>query len=185
MHPAPLRDRINKTIYGLNTVQHKLENSYLRIEQKHKTLFNKCVRAQQSKDTQISVMYANECAQVKKIAQTIVTSKLALEQVILRLETVRDFGDVAVEVKPAAAIIKTVQSRISGVIPEVSKSLGSMSQILESLVLEAGEATGQSWNAIPGGEDSEKILAEAATVAEQKVKEGFPELPSTERGVIN
>ena len=184
MHPSPLRDRITKTIYGLNMVRHKLEDSHQRIETKHKTLFNKCVRAQQNKESQTAVMYANECAQVKKIAQTIVTSELALEQVILRLETVQDFGDVAAEVMPAAAIIRTVQSSLSGVIPEVSMSLGTMSQTLDSLVLEAGEATGQTWGVMSSGEDAEKVLAEAATIAEQKVREGFPELPSSavERG---
>ena len=186
MHPAPLRDRITKTIYSLNMVRHKLEGSRLRIEQKHKTLFSKCVRAQENKDAQTSVMYANECAQVKKIAQTIVTSQLALEQVVLRLDTVKDFGDVAVELMPAASIIRTVKDRLSGVIPEVSRSLGTISQTLDSLVLEVGEATGQSWNAMVSGEDADKVLAEASVIAEQKVREGFPELPTTstaEKGV--
>ena len=186
MHPAPLRDRITKTIYSLNMTQHKIENSRLRIEQKYKGLFGKCVKAQETKNTQIAVMYANECSQVKKIAQTIVTSQLALDQVVLRLETVQDFGDVAAEVMPAAAVIRAVKGRLSGVIPEVSMSLGTISQTLDSLVLEVGEATGQTWSAMASGEDAEKVLSEAAIIAEQKVREGFPELPSTspvEKGV--
>jgi len=186
IHREPLKDRITKTVYSLNMVQHKLEDSHLRIEQKHKTLFNKCVRAQEAKDTQTAVMYANECAQVRKIVQTIITSKLAMEQVILRLETVRDFGDVAAEIMPAASIINAVKSRLAGVIPEVSMQLGSISQTLDSLVLEAGEATGQTWNAMASGEDAERILSEASAIAEQKVKESFPDLPTSstaEKGV--
>jgi division protein CdvB (Snf7/Vps24/ESCRT-III family) len=176
---VPLKERITKTIYGLNMVQHKLENSRLSIEQKHKMLFSKCVRAQENKEIQTAVMYANECAQVKKIAQTIVTTQLALEQVVLRLETVEDFGDVAAEIMPAASIIRAVKNRLAGVIPEVSMSLGTIGQTLDSLVLEVGEATGQNWNVLAGGEDADKILSEAALIAEQKVREGFPELPST------
>jgi division protein CdvB (Snf7/Vps24/ESCRT-III family) len=186
IHPVPLRDRITKTIYSLNMVQHKLENSRLNIEQKHKALFSKCVHAQENKETQTAVMYANECAQVKKIAQTIVTSQLALEQVVLRLETVEDFGDVAAEIMPAAAVIRSVKGRLAGVIPEVSMSLGTISQTLDSLVLEVGEATGQSWNVLAAGEDADKVLAEATMIAEQKVREGFPELPTAstaEKGV--
>ena len=178
MHPSPLRDRISQTVFRLNMVRRKLEDSHLKIEQKHKTLFNKCIKAQESKESQTAVMYANECAQVKKIAQTIVTSQLALEQVILRLETVQDFGDVAAEVMPAASVIRAVKGKLAGVIPEVSMHLGSISQTLDSMVLEVGEATGQSWNVMPGGEDAEKVLAEAGAIAEQKVREGFPELPS-------
>jgi division protein CdvB (Snf7/Vps24/ESCRT-III family) len=186
MRPVPLKDRITQTIYKLNMVRRKLEDSRLRTEQKHKTLFSKCVRAQETKDGQIAVMYANECSQVRKIGQTIISSQLALEQVVLRLETVRDFGDIAAEIMPATSVIRSVKGQLAGVIPEVSMQLGMISQTLDSLVLEVGEATGQSWNAMVSGEDSDKILSEAAMIAEQKVKEGFPELPSTstaEKGV--
>jgi division protein CdvB (Snf7/Vps24/ESCRT-III family) len=57
--------------------------------------------------------------------------------------------------------------------------LGSISQTLDSLVLETGQATEYSWNSIASGEEAEKILAEAGTIAEQKIRDGFPELPST------
>jgi len=186
MHPSPLRDRISQTVFRLNMVQRKLEDSHLKIEQKHKTLFNKCIKAQETKESQTAVMYANECAQVKKIAQTIVTSQLALEQVGLRLETVQDFGDVAAEVMPAASVIRAVKGKLAGVIPEVSMHLGSISQTLDSMVLEVGEATGQTWGVMSSGEDAEKVLSEATMIAEQKVREGFPDLPTTstsEKGI--
>jgi division protein CdvB (Snf7/Vps24/ESCRT-III family) len=125
-------------------------------------------------------MYANECAQVRKMAQTIITSRLAIEQVTLRLETVKDFGDVAAEVVPAAKVIQNVRGSLSGVIPEVSMQLGNIGQTLDSLILEVGETTSQSWSSIATGEDAEKILEEATVIAEQKVKDGFPQLPMTD-----
>jgi division protein CdvB (Snf7/Vps24/ESCRT-III family) len=130
-------------------------------------------------------MYANESAQVKKISQSTISARLALEQVILRLETVKDFGDVAAEIVPAAETVRAVRGRLAGVIPEVSLQLGAISQSLDSLVLESGEVTGSSWSALSSGEDAEKILAEASAIAEQKLREGFPDLPSTsvERGI--
>ena len=179
MSQEPLKDRITQTIFRLNMVRRKLEDSRLRIEQKHKTLFSKCVKSQEAKDPHTAVMYANECSQVRKIAQSIITSQLALEQVVLRLETVQDFGDVAAEIMPAASVIRAVKGRLAGVIPEVSMQLGMIGQTLDSLVLEVGEATGQSWNVMVAGEDADKVLAEATTIAEQKVREGFPELPRT------
>ena len=178
MHPKPLNDRLSQTIFRLNTVLRKLGDSHLSIEQKHKMLFNKCVKAQDAKNTQIAVMYANECSQVKKIAQSIVTSQLALDQVILRLETIKDFGDIAAVIMPAATVVRAVKGKLAGVIPEVSRHLGLIGQTLDSLVLESGEATGQSWNIMVSGEDADKVLAEAAMIAEQKVREGFPELPT-------
>jgi division protein CdvB (Snf7/Vps24/ESCRT-III family) len=152
----------------------------MRIEQKHKTLFQKCVASQERKDQSTAIMYANECSQVRKMAQVIIASQHAIEQVVLRLETVSDFGDVAAEVMPAAKIISTVKGRLAGVIPEVSLQLNNIGSTLDSLVLEAGEASGQSWTSISTGEDAERILSEAATIADQKIREGFPTLPTAE-----
>lgn len=180
MHPIPLKERLTQTIYRLNMVTRKLGDSQIRIEQKHRGLFQKCVQAQERKDQGTAIMYANECSQVRKMAQIIISSQHAIEQVVLRLETVSDFGDVAAEIMPAAKIISTVRGRLAGVVPEVSLQLSSISQTLDSLVLEAGEATGQSWTSIASGEDAERILAEASAIADQKIREGFPTLPSTE-----
>lgn len=179
LHPVPFRDRLSQTIFRLNSVRKKLENSHLKMEQKHKTLFHKTVQAQEAKNSTTAVMYANECAQVRKMAQSIVASQLALEQVVLRLETVTDFGDIAAEIGPTASIVRAVRGRLAGVVPEVSMQLGSISQTLDSLVLETGQATEYSWSSIASGEEAEKILAEAGTIAEQKIRDGFPELPST------
>lgn len=185
IHPVPLRQRVDETIYRLRMVQRKLEDSHLKTEQKYKKLFSKCVKAQENKDQKTAIMYANESAQVKKISQSTISARLAIEQVILRLETVKDFGDVAAEIVPAAETVRAVRGRLAGVIPEVSLQLGAISQSLDSLVLESGEVTGSSWSTLSSGEDSEKILAEASAIAEQKLREGFPDLPSTsvERGI--
>jgi division protein CdvB (Snf7/Vps24/ESCRT-III family) len=185
IHPTPLKERINKTVFRLKMVQRKLEDSHLRTEQKYKRLFNKCVQAQRTKDQATAIMYANESAQLRTIAKTLVSAQLAVEQVVLRLETVSDFGDVAAEIMPAAETIRAVKGRLQGIIPEVSMQLGIINQSLDSLVLEAGEATGTSWSQIASSEAAEKILLEATTIAEQKIREGFPDLPTTgvERGV--
>ena len=185
IHPIPLKERINKTVFRLKLVQRKLEDSSLRSEQKYKKLFNKCVEAQRAKDQTIAIMYANESAQIRIIAKTLTGAQLAVEQVVLRLETVSDFGDIAAEIMPAAETIRALKGRLQGIIPEVSMQLGFINQSLDSLVLEAGEATGSSWNTMASGDEAEKILLEATTVAEQKIRDGFPELPTTgrERGV--
>jgi len=180
INPVPLRDKVTKTVYRLNMVQRKLDDSRLRMERKHKTLFNKCVASQEAKDSAVAIMYANECSQVRKMAQMIITSQLAIEQVALRLETVKDFGDIATEVMPATKLIHALKGHLAGVIPEVSMQLGQIGQTLDSLVLEVGEATIQTGSYITSGEDAERVLAEATAVAEQKVRSGFPQLPTTE-----
>ena len=44
--------------------------------------------------------------------------------------------------------------------------------------MEVGEATGQGYDLEASGAESQKILSEANTIAEQRMREKFPELPS-------
>ncbi|MFQ6075195.1 MAG: Snf7 family protein [Candidatus Bathyarchaeia archaeon] len=180
LNATPLRRRITKTLYRLNMVQKRITERQTRLRHKERGLFKKCIRAQEGKDSATSTLYANECAQVRKMIQTLISSQLALEQVVLRLETVRDFGDVANEIVPAAAIIRSIRSNLAGVVPEASYMLGGIGETLDVLVMEVGEASSLAWNVMSSGEEAEKILAEAGAVAEQKMKEHFPELPTTE-----
>ncbi len=182
---TPMRERVTSTVYKLNMVQKRLEDSATRMRAKDKSLFTKCVQAQEVKDEAASKMYANEIAQLRKMAQTVVGSQMALEHVSLRLETVRDFGDVATEILPAAKIVRSIKNRVSGILPEVSYTLGNIGETLDGLVFEVGQVTGTHYHSIATSEDAEQILAEAAAVAEQKMRDSFPALPSSgisERG---
>jgi uncharacterized phage infection (PIP) family protein YhgE len=44
-------------------------------------------------------------------------------------------------------------------------------------MIEAGQGSGMTLNFDTVNEDASKILTEAATVAEQRIKEKFPDLP--------
>lgn len=62
--------------------------------------------------------------------------------------------------------------------PEAERELGQIGDMLSGIIMEAGQSTGFSMNFETTNEDAQKILTEAATVAEQKIKEKFPELPA-------
>jgi hypothetical protein len=44
--------------------------------------------------------------------------------------------------------------------------------------MDAGGATAYSWNITSSGEEAERILMEANAIAEQKMKDKFPTLPT-------
>lgn len=174
----PLKERVATAIYRLKLQQGKLEQASLKMQRHDKELFEKCVGAQMVRDATRASMYANECAEVRKMAKVILLSELALEQVVLRLETIEEFGDVAVWMGPVANIIHALKGRLAGVIPEVSYELGSIDEMLSSMVIEAGQATGKSYDIEVSGDVAKKVLTEAGAIADQKIKERFPELPS-------
>jgi division protein CdvB (Snf7/Vps24/ESCRT-III family) len=62
-------------------------------------------------------------------------------------------------------------------LPEAEGELSGIGDLLSGLMFEAGTSSGMSLNFDSVNEDASKILAEAATVAEQRVSSNFPDLP--------
>ncbi len=180
----PLKQRLSNTIYRLQIVSHNLNDNSMRLEQRAKTIFEKCADAQLAKDSERATIYANECAEMRKMARIVLRSQLAIEQVMLRLETIKDIGDVAMMMGPVVSIVHSVKSQLTGVMPQVSFELGTIGDTLNGLVVEAGEATGANYDMVASGEEAQNILREAGALAEQKMAEKFPEfssnLPSAE-----
>jgi len=177
--PEPLRERISYTIYKLRVQEGRLDQAYQRMQNHYNAVFKRCTNAVLSKDSARASIYANECAEIRKMCQTILRSQFAIEQVVLRLETVEEFGDIVVEMAPVAGVIGSIRGHLSGIVPEVSYKLGEIGGALNDVVMDAGGASTMSWNVVSSGEDAEKILADANTVAEQKMKEKFPTLPDS------
>ena len=173
----PLKQRLSNSIYRLQIVLHRIQNSTARLEQRDKEFFEKVTQTTITKDQDRATMYANECAEVRKMAKIMLRSQLAIEQVILRIETVRDFGEVAAQMAPVVSIVHTIKNQLMGIMPEVSYELGTIGDTLNGMIIEVGEATGGSYDMIASSEESQRVLREAGTLAEQRMTEKFPDLP--------
>lgn len=179
LHPTPLKERVAHSLYRLNILKSRLEQTASRMEHKDKELFEKCANAQMAKDFDRAKIYANECSQIRDIAKVVLSSQMAIERVTLRLETVGKFGDIASTVGPIVGVVKALKGKLSGVVPEVSHELGMIGENLNELVIAVGHATGSSYTFEADAAESQKILGEAGTVADQRMKEKFPELPTS------
>ena len=172
-----MKRRIGECLFKLKLQTRKLERTSYHMQQRDQALYGKCVLAVQGKNSELASMYANECAELRKMAKVVLHSQLALEQVTLRLETVSEFGNIAYTMLPVAGVVKNLKSQLQGVMPEVSMELSQVNETLEGMVMEVGEATESTFDLSASTEESQKILSEANFVAEQKMKERFPELP--------
>jgi division protein CdvB (Snf7/Vps24/ESCRT-III family) len=63
------------------------------------------------------------------------------------------------------------------VFPEAESELGEIGNMLSGIMIEAGQGSGMTLSFDSVNEDAAKILTEASTVAEQRIKEKFPDLP--------
>jgi division protein CdvB (Snf7/Vps24/ESCRT-III family) len=175
--PAPLKSRLDNAIRRLDLQVHKLDQSSDRFSQKDRALFTKIVAAYEQHDTAHANIYANELAEVRKMERLVMNSRLALDQVLLRMRTVTEFGDLVTTLGPCISVLRSVNVGLCGVLPEAENELGDIGNMLSGLMFDCGASSGMSLNFNNVNEDASKILEEAATVAEQKINAKLPDLP--------
>ncbi len=175
---GPLKPRLEDAVRAIQTQVARLDATCTKLKERDAAIFNKVVTAIQKHDTQHASVYANELAEVRKMNKMVTSSRLALEQIVLRLNTVTELGDIVVTLAPAMSVIRSVKSGIISVLPEAEREINEISGLLSSILVDAGQTSGASLNFEAANEDAEKILAEASAVAEQRMKERFPELPT-------
>jgi len=178
--PQPLKPQIQKATGQLNQEVHRLDSALNRLKTRETSIFKKTVAAVQQHDEQTSKAYSNELAEVKKMTKIVTQSKIALEQINMRLQTVTDVGDFAATLAPAIGVVKTVRQTLGAAMPDAQSALGDIGTELSSMMTDVGGLTGTNFYTGETSEEAEKILAEAAALAEKRVSESFPEVPSAQ-----
>ncbi len=174
----PLRHRLIMANYKVKSMVSRLDVYVSRMQERDRVLFERVVEAQMSKDSARAAMYANEIAEIRKITKQLIATQIALEQVSLRLETVTELGDIYTNLVPVLGVIREIRAAMKGMMPEFSYELEEVEEGLQEVVMEAGEFTGGRIDYTATSPEAKKILEEASIIAEQKMKESFPELPS-------
>jgi len=174
----PLKESIARAGIKLRSQKDKLSQTGARLHQRDREIFERCIGAQLSKDHSRATMYANECAEVRKMAKLVLSGELALERVLLRLETVEEFGDIMAQMAPIIGVVKETRSRLAGIVPEVAMELDTVNSLLSNTLLDTGASTVTSADIEASDAEAQRVLEEASTVAEMQMKERFPEIPA-------
>lgn len=170
---------MNKSIQTLKLQQGKLGLATHRLKERDRVLFQTCVSSLRNKSKEKASICANELSEVRKLIQFLCNVELAIERVVLRLETIRELSEIVVDLKPALRLLQGVSQELMSVLPDVSSELNqvkdTISETLYSTKLTADES------AIPvdvktvGGQE---ILKEVSFYLEQKISENLPEPPA-------
>jgi division protein CdvB (Snf7/Vps24/ESCRT-III family) len=174
----PMKPQIAKATSQLQQEITRLDRSMDRLKQREQAIFKKTVTAVQQHDEQTSKAYSNELAEVRKMAKIVTQSKIALEQITTRLQTVTDMGDFAATLGPAIGVIKTVRTTLGTAMPDAQSALGDIGASLSGLMSDVGGLSGGNFFTPESSEEADKIMAEAAAVAEKRMGDSFPEVPS-------
>ncbi|MCW8802747.1 MAG: Snf7 family protein [Candidatus Bathyarchaeota archaeon] len=176
--PGPLKPRLDFAVKRMEMQIQKLDKAADRFTERDKAIFQKIVNAYTKHDMARANVFANELAEIRKMEKMIMHSRLALEQIVLRLSTVSELGDVVSTLAPAVNVLRNVKAGMGAVFPEAEREIGSIGNLLSGIIMDAGYNSGMNIDFQTAGDDAQNILNEAASVAEQKVKEKFPDLPT-------
>jgi division protein CdvB (Snf7/Vps24/ESCRT-III family) len=176
IHQQPLKEQLAVVIYRIRTQRNKIESMSLMMQRRDKEFFDKCVAARAAGDMPRANLYAEECAEVRKLAKIALNSELALEQLVFKLETAEMMGDIAYLVHPIKSVVAAVGQQIQHMMPDVSFELGQINESLEGLIVNAGDVSESLGPASSHSPEAERIMQEADTLAEQKIRSRFPEL---------
>lgn len=176
---APLKPKIDEAQKKLQFQVAKLDSIATKLKEKDEFIFKKVVEAVRLQNKPYSQAYATELHEIRKMTYMVVSAKLAMEQIQLRLNTISELGDVVVTLSPCMSIIKGLGSGLSGLMPEANSSMQDLSNILGDIMAGASVNSNDHFTVDTTNADTTQILEEAHAVLEGHVRQTLPDLPPT------
>lgn len=176
--PQPISEVISETVRRLKTQQLRLEQTSIRLRERDKALFNACIAQIRMKRQERAAISANELSEVRKILNMITQCHLALERIILRLETIREVSQIMADLKPALRSLRALTETMFNVMPDVAAELQQVNEsINETLAVTKVTSTEDLAPLTHKTEAGEQILKEASSFLEEKLAEQLPAPP--------
>ena len=172
---------IVKSIRRLKIQHSRLEQVHVRLRERDNSLFRACTFAIEKKNSPRAAMCANELAEVRKLIKLLAQTQIAIERIILRMETIKELSTIMIDLKPALTALKGVTSNLVNTMPDIALELDkvndSIQETLNVTKLSSEQPIIHSNLKTPAGQE---ILSEVNAVLEQKLAEELPEPPKAE-----
>lgn len=172
---------ITGSIRKLKLQHTKLQQVTVRLQERDRYLFRACSLAIKDGARERAGMYANEVAEVRRLMNMLSQTQIAIERIILRLETIKELNTIMIDLKPALSALKNVTQGIVETMPDVASELNNINEsISETLLATSTRSTEPP--ILPLNvktQAGQEILNEVATVLEEKLAEKLPEPPAT------
>jgi division protein CdvB (Snf7/Vps24/ESCRT-III family) len=178
--PQPIGEVIFQTVRQLKTQNLRLEQVNARLRERDRTLFNACVTQVRSNHPDRAVICANELSEVRKVLTMVTQCQLALERIILRLETIKEVSQIMADLKPALRSLRALTESMVNVMPDVASELQRVNEsISETLaVTKVSPSADDIAPLTTRTKAGEEILKEASAVLERKLNEELPAPPT-------
>lgn len=165
-----VKPKIASTIKEIELHRRELENLRGKLEQRRKSLFDTTVKAMMAKDKSKASVYANEWAELRKVAKVVYASELALTQVVLRLESMVDVGDVMVHMSTAFKVLRNVSKTVQGLVPALDQASDEINNTLTETMAEMGNVS-PTISLNVRTESGEELVEQARKLAEERAEQ--------------
>ena len=176
-----LKPKIENGIKQLQTQITKLDSMIVKLNERDSKLFKRIVEATQSHDVNTSRILSKELVEVRKTTKILGNARIALEQIELRLTTYHDLGDTVVTIMPTIGLMRNLKSSLVKFMPSADQEINQMAQMLGGFMTDSFSSDATFGMNETTNSESEKILQEAAAVAESSVGDRFPSMPTNTR----
>jgi len=133
-----LKEKINASLREIESQRKELGFVKARLEERRRVMFDAAVKAIEKKDESKAHVLAGEHIELQKITNLVSASELALLHILVRLETIRDVGDVMYVLSNAFKSVKKVGKSVAGVAPNLEQAAYEINGSFTNVVQELG-----------------------------------------------
>ena len=174
---GPLKPRLDAVQKKIEVQIGRLEELHGLLKSKDEEVFCKLVNSIKENNAQYSIVLSSDLARSRQVSRVVFLSRVALEKLVARLSSASDFGDLVIVLSPAMAVVKNLRSSLTPHVPEMEGELGIISELLSGILVDAGQVGGYTINFETANEEAVRLIDEASTTVERKMKEEFPGIP--------
>jgi division protein CdvB (Snf7/Vps24/ESCRT-III family) len=171
---------VSEAVPKLKSQKFKLGQVIVKLTRRDKILFTTCATALKAKNNERAAIFANELAEIRKLAKVLYNTQILVERIILRLETLKEFNEAFADLKPVLRNLKTVTRSLSAFMPQMAYEMERVNEtILEVMTMskiDSSKLEVPTDVKTPGGEE---VLQEVAELLEEQITEKLPEPPTS------
>ncbi len=169
MADIDLKDKIHEVVQVLRNQIKKLDENSRKLKERRNKLFGNVVNAVLRNDIEMARIYANEVVTIERFSKLVEQSKIALESVATRLETISDVGDFISVIQPITSVIRGIRDKLVDVVPEISRNMDDALSALNNIYTEFSVKTETSIS-FQEEPETEQIMKEAKSIVEERSK---------------
>ncbi len=172
-----LKEKIDRVIVQLEVVEDRIEEIRYRFERRSRELFERVIALIKRGERSRAAVYAGEISQIRNILKMVLTVRNLIIMTKERLKTVRDLRELSEALMVFGAALETVRGEVETLHPNLTIVFDEIARKVKSMIVETSVEVEGSIDPAIVTSNALQVLEEAKRIAEERVKESFPEPP--------